>query len=131
MATAPLSAKIRKYAKRGLCNGPRPPYFSKVGGRPRVRIACPGCVDITLCINCAAAASFGFTGQEVTVLRLLCDGLDGVDIECVLNISEETVKRHCTNMFDKSGTYHRTALAMRAVREGWVRVEIKVLAGKA
>lgn len=125
MATAPLSA--RKYAKRGLCKHPSLPYFSKTGRCPNVRIACSSCMDIALCVHCSAAAKFGFTVQEVVLLRLLCDGHDGPELCMALNIGHQTARRHFTNMFDKTGTSHRVALAMRAVREGWVKVEIKVL----
>ena len=58
----------------------------------------------------------GLTPRELDVIRLLCQGFSNKEIAARLSISEDTVKHHFTNSFDKTGTSSRTELAMFAQR---------------
>lgn len=83
--------------------------------------ACPEPPDNEECPACRELRESGLTPREVTVLRMICDGETSAAIALALGISEETVKRHLTNMCDKLGADNRTHLAATAFRRGWVR----------
>jgi DNA-binding NarL/FixJ family response regulator len=103
-------------ATKILANDKRSRLPDAPRGNPRKVIPCPHC---TICPQCEAALKFGLTRQELTIVRLLCEGLSNAELGAELNISEETVKRHMTNVFDKTGMDSRLSLAMKAVRSGW------------
>lgn len=122
MATAPLSAEAKH------CIWPRKNRrFTDGRFLSRMRSTCPRCTVSVLCPNCKEAASYGFSPQETVILRLLCDGYGNLDIGETLHISGETVKRHISNICDKSGADTRLMVAMMAVRRAWVRVDIENL----
>ncbi len=50
----------------------------------------------------------GLTGREREVLALVVDGASNRQIACRLRISEHTVARHVSNIFDKLGVSSRT-----------------------
>ncbi len=77
------------------------------------------CADCVYCASCLAAHKFGISHRELMIIRLVCDGMSNALIATELFISQETVKRHLSNIFDKTGDDSRISLAMRAVREGW------------
>jgi two-component system, NarL family, nitrate/nitrite response regulator NarL len=58
----------------------------------------------------------GLTDRELLVVSGVVAALGNRDIAAKLTISEKTVKRHLTNIFDKVGVSSRTELAMFAVR---------------
>jgi DNA-binding CsgD family transcriptional regulator len=60
----------------------------------------------------AESVARAFTPREEQVVDLLRTGLTNDQIGSDLGISTETVKRHLTNMFDKSGCDTRTQLAL-------------------
>ncbi|HEY1925835.1 MAG TPA: response regulator transcription factor [Caulobacteraceae bacterium] len=62
------------------------------------------------------------TVREVSVLRLVAEGLNNRDIGQRLKISEGTVKVHVAHLFDKMGARSRTDLVAIAVRKGLVRL---------
>ena len=96
--------------------------------RPKKRLACAAC---KMCPECAAAYKCGITPREFQLVIMVCDGDGNQDIAKHFGISEETVKRHLSNIFDKVGCDNRTALAVKAMREGWVEVEGLTREGKS
>jgi DNA-binding NarL/FixJ family response regulator len=59
--------------------------------------------------------SFALTRREVEVLRLIVDGCSNREIATEFKLSEETVKRHLSNIFDKVGVSTRLELALFAL----------------
>lgn len=62
------------------------------------------------------------TVRELSVLRLVAQGLNNRMIGEKLHISEGTVKVHVAHLFDKLGARSRTDLVAIAVRKGLVRM---------
>ncbi|MEI6666739.1 MAG: response regulator transcription factor [Acidobacteriota bacterium] len=63
----------------------------------------------------APSRSFNLTPREFQVVGAIVEGCSNRDIARQFEISEETVKRHLTNIFDKTGVSNRLELAMFAV----------------
>lgn len=59
--------------------------------------------------------TFGLTPRELEVVSAIVEGSTNRDIAQRFDISEDTVKRHLTNIFDKTGVSTRLELAMFAV----------------
>lgn len=58
------------------------------------------------------------TKQENRLMDLLIDEcMSNAEIGIALDISEETVKRHLSNIFDKTGYSNRTELAIRTLQK--------------
>lgn len=70
----------------------------------------------------ASAAGFRLTKRELQVTSLVTLGKTNREIGQALSISEETVKRHLANIFDKIGTSSRLELAMFAVDHELTRI---------
>lgn len=64
------------------------------------------------------------TNSEQRVLRMIVGGMSNKEIAFALDISENTVKTHVKNIFDKIGVSDRTSAATQAIRRGLVRVDI-------
>lgn len=64
--------------------------------------------------------SFGLTRREVEVVRCIVDGSSNRDIAVKFGLSEETVKRHLSNIFDKIGVSTRLELALFALSHNLV-----------
>ena len=62
------------------------------------------------------------TTQERKILQLIVAGYANKEIARNLNVSENTVKTHVKNIFDKLGVSDRTSAATLAIRRGLVRV---------
>ena len=58
--------------------------------------------------------------RETEVVKLIAEGLTGREIGAVLHISEKTVERHRSNVFEKLGLNDRVALTRYAIRRGLV-----------
>jgi DNA-binding NarL/FixJ family response regulator len=58
---------------------------------------------------------FGLTARELEVIAELVNGGTNRDIAQKFSISEETVKRHLSNIFDKLGVSNRLELALFAM----------------
>jgi DNA-binding NarL/FixJ family response regulator len=65
-----------------------------------------------------AVHDHGLTERELLVVAGVVSAYGNRDIASRLNISEKTVKRHLTNVFDKLGVSTRVELAMFAVHHG-------------
>jgi two-component system nitrate/nitrite response regulator NarL len=59
--------------------------------------------------------NYALTRREVEVLRLIVDGCSNREIATTFGLSEETVKRHLSNIFDKVGVSTRLELALFAL----------------
>ncbi len=59
--------------------------------------------------------TFGLTGRELEVVTLITEGSTNKHIAQAFGISEETVKRHLTNIFNKLGVGSRLELALFAL----------------
>jgi DNA-binding CsgD family transcriptional regulator len=66
----------------------------------------------------AAAWPAGLTGREVEVLRLIAAGCSNRAIAQALFISPNTVLRHVSNIFAKTGVANRAEAAAYATRQG-------------
>ena len=58
--------------------------------------------------------------RETEVLRLVVDGYTNPQISQMLNISNNTVKRHLSNLFLKLDVSDRPQAAVRAIRENLI-----------
>lgn len=58
------------------------------------------------------------TPRELSILRLVADGLSNREIAQHLAISEGTVKSHVQNVFEKLGLANRTQAAAYVIRQG-------------
>jgi len=58
----------------------------------------------------AIGRKFSMTKRELEILRLIFRGLTNKQIALQLNIQESTVKRHLSNIFQKTGSRNRTRL---------------------
>lgn len=59
--------------------------------------------------------TYGLTARELEVVNLITEGCTNKDIAKTFGISEETVKRHLTNIFNKLGVGNRLELALFAL----------------
>jgi DNA-binding CsgD family transcriptional regulator len=58
---------------------------------------------------------FKLTRRETDILRRVLDGYKNMDIATELEISEQTVKDHLSNLYSKTGTENRMALMRNLV----------------
>lgn len=63
---------------------------------------------------------FGLTPREVEIISAVASSYTNREIALRLSISEQTVKHHLTNIFDKLGVYNRLELVLHAVAHGLV-----------
>jgi DNA-binding NarL/FixJ family response regulator len=66
-------------------------------------------------INGSARSSFGLTPREREVIAAVVAGYTNKDIAQKFSISQNTVKHHITNVFDKLGVCNRLELVLFAV----------------
>jgi two-component system, NarL family, nitrate/nitrite response regulator NarL len=62
-------------------------------------------------------SNYGLTHREYEILSTVVDGYTNKDIAEKFAISEQTVKHHLTNIFEKVGVTNRLELALRAVEQ--------------
>lgn len=65
-------------------------------------------------------AESGLSGREAEVLRMVARGTGNKEVAEALHVSETTVKRHLSNIYDKLGVRTRGEAVSRAVSEGWI-----------
>ena len=63
---------------------------------------------------------YNLTPREMEVLLLVARGLGNRRIGEDLHLSETTVKRHLSNVYEKLGVHSRGEAVGRAVSEGWI-----------
>lgn len=71
--------------------------------------------DLTAQTASPPRKTFGLTARELEVVTLITEGCTNKDIAKTFGISEETVKRHLTNIFNKLGVGNRLELALFAL----------------
>jgi two-component system nitrate/nitrite response regulator NarL len=59
--------------------------------------------------------TYGLTPRELEVVTCIVEGCSNKDVAKQFSISEETVKRHLSNIFDKTGISTRLELALFAI----------------
>ena len=64
--------------------------------------------------------TFGLTPRELEIVGTIVAGYTNRDIAQRFSLSEQTVKHHLTNIFDKLGVYSRLELALFAVNHNLV-----------
>jgi two-component system, NarL family, nitrate/nitrite response regulator NarL len=64
--------------------------------------------------------TFGLTKRELEIVAAVVAGYSNKEIAKKFLISEDTVKHHVTNVFDKLGVYNRLELALFAIHNGLV-----------
>jgi two-component system, NarL family, nitrate/nitrite response regulator NarL len=57
---------------------------------------------------------YGLTPREIEIIQAVASGASNKEIAERLSISEQTVKHHITNIFDKAGVYNRLELTLFA-----------------
>jgi DNA-binding NarL/FixJ family response regulator len=67
--------------------------------------------------------TFGLTPREMEVVACIVEGCSNRDIAKQFGLSEETVKRHLSNIFDKTGVSTRLELAMFAIAHHLVSLD--------
>lgn len=60
------------------------------------------------------------SGREAEVLMLAARALSNRQIAESLHLSETTVKRHLSNVYEKLGVHTRAEAARKALSEGWI-----------
>jgi two-component system nitrate/nitrite response regulator NarL len=63
---------------------------------------------------------FGLTDRQLEIVAAVVSGLTNREIAVKLQIAEDTVKHHLTQVFDKTGVSSRLELAMLATHHGLV-----------
>jgi DNA-binding NarL/FixJ family response regulator len=64
------------------------------------------------------------TPAEANILRMIVGGMSNKEMAFTLDVSENTVKTHVKNIFDKIGVSDRTSAATTAIKRGLVRVDL-------
>lgn len=64
------------------------------------------------------------TRSEKRILEMIVGGMSNKEIAFGLDITENTVKTHVKNLFDKLGVSDRTSAATSAIKRGLVRVDL-------
>jgi DNA-binding NarL/FixJ family response regulator len=67
-----------------------------------------------------AKKTFGLTARELDVVGSIVSGFTNREIATKFSISEQTVKHHLRNIFDKVGVSNRLELALFAINHGLV-----------
>jgi DNA-binding NarL/FixJ family response regulator len=63
---------------------------------------------------------FGLTRRQLEVVLHVVGGLSNKEIAQTLSLSEDTIKHHLTNIFDKTGVSNRLEVALFATHHGLV-----------
>ncbi len=65
--------------------------------------------------------TFGLTRRELDIISAIAAGRSNTEISARFSISQNTVKHHVTNIFDKVGVYNRLELALFAIHHNLIR----------
>jgi two-component system, NarL family, nitrate/nitrite response regulator NarL len=68
--------------------------------------------------------TYGLTPRELEVVTCIVEGCSNKDVAKQFAISEETVKRHLSNIFDKTGVSTRLELALFAIAHKLVVLDV-------
>jgi DNA-binding NarL/FixJ family response regulator len=64
------------------------------------------------------------TKSEQTILQMIVGGMTNKEIAFALDISENTVKTHNKNLYEKLNVSDRTSAATTAIKRGLVRIDL-------
>jgi two-component system NarL family response regulator len=64
------------------------------------------------------------TPSEENVLRMLVGGMSNKEMSFALDVSENTVKTHIKNLYDKIGVSDRASAATMAIKRGLIRMDL-------
>jgi two-component system nitrate/nitrite response regulator NarL len=73
--------------------------------------------------NVPERKTYGLTPRELEVVTCIVEGCSNKDVAKQFTISEETVKRHLSNIFDKTGVSTRLELALFAIAHKLVALD--------
>lgn len=119
---AEISKALKKGALGYICKDASPDELIKA-----VRAVGAGRKYIPSEIAAVLSENIGqeeLTNSEQRILKMIVGGMSNKEIAFALDISENTVKTHIKNIFDKIGVSDRTSAATLAIRRGLVRVDI-------
>lgn len=77
----------------------------------------------TAAATSSKAKTYGLTRREVEILGTIVAGLSNKEIAQKFSLSEDTVKHHLTNIFDKVGVSSRLELALFAINNRVLEAE--------
>ncbi len=86
--------------------------------------------DLTAQTALPQRKTFGLTPRELEVIGLITEGSTNKYIAQAFGISEETVKRHLTNIFNKLGVGNRLELALFALNHNLLPPEATAVPGQ-
>lgn len=78
---------------------------------------------VTSTEDAALKSKENLTEREIEVLRLAATGMSNKEIAKALSVTLRTTKAHLTNVFAKMNVASRTEAILKAVREGWLRLD--------
>ena len=119
---AEISKALKKGALGYICKDISPEELTKA-----IRMVADGKKYIPSDIAEILTANFGsedLTPTETRILQQIVAGKANKEIAYDLNISENTVKTHVKNIFEKLGVSDRTSAATLAIRRGLVRIHL-------
>ena len=119
---AEISKALKKGALGYICKDISPEELIKA-----IRVVNSGKKYIPSDIAEILSESFGseeLTATETRILQQIVAGKANKEIAYELGISENTVKTHVKNIFEKLGVSDRTSAATLAIRRGLVRIHL-------
>ena len=119
---AEISKALKKGALGYICKDISPEELTKA-----LRWVAAGKKYIPSDIAEILSESFGseeLTATETRILQQIVAGKSNKEIAFELDISENTVKTHVKNVFEKLGVSDRTSAATLAIRRGLVRIHL-------
>ena len=67
---------------------------------------------------------YNITKRELEVVHLIVNGMNNERMAETLQVSEKTIKNHLSSIFKKLNAESRTQVAIKAITEGWVSLQI-------
>ncbi len=119
---AEISRSLKKGALGYVCKDVSETEFVKA-----IRVVNAGRKYIPTGIAEILSENFGqeeLTPSERKILELIVGGKSNKEIAYESNVSENTVKTHVKNIFEKIGVSDRTSAATLAIRRGLVRIDV-------
>ena len=78
---------------------------------------------VTSTEDAALKSKENLTEREIEVLRLAATGMSNKEIAKALSVTLRTTKAHLTSIFAKMNVASRTEAILKAVREGWLKLD--------
>lgn len=119
---AEISKALKKGALGYICKDISPEELTKA-----LRAVAAGKKYIPSDIAEILSENFGseeLTATETRILQKIVAGRSNKEIAYELDVSENTVKTHVKNVFEKLGVSDRTSAATLAIRRGLVRIHL-------